>query len=56
MFNMAERWDMHHGKNPVRLVKFLPEDNLQFQTLSEEDERVLLMASTSGSGPMRFSI
>jgi integrase len=45
MFNMAERWDMHHGKNPVRLVKFLPEDNLQFQTLSEEDERLLLMAS-----------
>jgi len=45
MFNMAERWGMHHGANPVRLVKFLPENNLQYRTLSEDDERRLLEAS-----------
>jgi integrase len=45
MFNMAERWGMHQGTNPVRLVKFLPEDNLQFQTVSEEEEQRLLEAS-----------
>ena len=45
MFNLAERWELHHGKNPVKLVGFLPEDNLQFQTLSEDDERKLLSFS-----------
>ena len=45
MFNMAERWGMHHGANPVRWVKFLPENNLQFKTLSEDEERRLLTAS-----------
>jgi integrase len=45
MFNVAERWSLHQGANPVRLVKFLPEDNLQFQTLSPEDERKLLASS-----------
>ncbi len=45
MFNMAERWELHRGANPVRLVKFLPEDNLQFQTLSEDEEQRLLAAS-----------
>jgi integrase len=45
MFNMAERWGMHHGANPVRLVKFLPENNLQFKTLSDDEERRLLAAS-----------
>ena len=42
MFNMAERWDQYQGKNPVRLVKFLPEENLQFKTLSQEEEQALL--------------
>jgi integrase len=42
MFNVAERWSLHRGSNPVRLVKFLREDNLKFQTLSEEEERALL--------------
>lgn len=42
MFNMAERWSLHQGTNPVRLVKFLPENNLQFQTVSEQDEQRLL--------------
>ena len=45
MFNMAERWGQHQGTNPVRLVKFLPENNLRFQTLSEDEERRLLLAS-----------
>jgi integrase len=45
MFNMAERWGMYHARNPVRLVKFLPEDNLQFRTISEDDEQRLLEAS-----------
>src|SRR5579871_999466 len=45
MFNVAERWGLHHGTNPVRLVKFLPEHNLRFQTLSEEEEKRLLSAA-----------
>jgi integrase len=45
MFNMAERWGFYQGSNPVRWVKFLPEDNLQFQTVSEQDERRLLECS-----------
>jgi integrase len=46
MFNVAERWGMHQGTNPVRLVKFLPENNLRFQTLDPEDERKLLASSS----------
>jgi len=42
MLNLAERWGLRQGPNPVRMVKFLREDNLQFQTLSEEDEKALL--------------
>jgi integrase len=42
MFNVAERWDLYRGTNPVRLVRFLPENNLQFQTLSHQQERTLL--------------
>ena len=45
MFNVAERWGQYQGTNPVRLVKFLPENNFRFQTLSEEEERRLLEAS-----------
>jgi len=36
---------MHQGGNPVRFVKFLPEDNLRFETLREAQERALLLAS-----------
>ena len=43
--NLAERWGMYRGPNPVRLVKFLPENNLKFQTLSEDEERSLLSCS-----------
>ncbi|MDQ6677302.1 MAG: tyrosine-type recombinase/integrase [Acidobacteriota bacterium] len=42
---MAERWGMFQGTNPVRLVKFLPEDNLKFRTVSESEERLLLESS-----------
>lgn len=45
MFNMAERWRLYQGTNPVRLVKFLPEDNLQFRTLGIEEEQRMLEAS-----------
>ncbi len=45
MFNMAERWGLYRGANPVRWVKFLPENNLQFRTLSEDEEQQLLAAS-----------
>ena len=44
MFNMAERWGLFRGRNPVRDVKFLAEDNLQFRVLSEPDEEKLLRA------------
>jgi integrase len=46
MFNMAERWEMHHGTNPVRRVRFLPENNFRSRTLSEEEERRLLSFSS----------
>jgi integrase len=42
---LAERWGLHQGTNPVRLVKFLRENNLKFHALSEDDERALLLAS-----------
>jgi integrase len=45
MLNLAERWDLKRAPNPVRMVKFLAEDNLQFQTLSDEDEKALLSSS-----------
>ena len=45
MLNIAERWGQHQGANPVRFVKFLPEDNLRFETLSEDQEQTLLLAS-----------
>jgi integrase len=45
MFNMAERWVEYQGTNPVRLVRFLPEDNLRFETLSEIEEKALYLAS-----------
>src|SRR6185295_10633703 len=47
MFNLAERWKLHQGPNPVRHVKFLAEDNLKFQTLSESEEQAILACSPS---------
>jgi integrase len=42
MFNMAEHWQLFFGRNPVRGVKFLEEDNLQIRSLSEAEQEKLL--------------
>jgi integrase len=42
LFNLAEHWGFHRGRNPVRGVKFLAEDNLQFRSLSEAEEEALV--------------
>ena len=42
MFNIAERWGQHQGANPVRMVRFLPENSVKYRTLSAEEERKLL--------------
>jgi len=38
MFNMAERWGLYRGRNPVKGVRFLNENNLQVRSLSDEEE------------------
>ncbi|MBV8551264.1 MAG: hypothetical protein JOY54_08175 [Acidobacteriaceae bacterium] len=42
LFNMAEQWDIYRGRNPVKRVKFLAENNLQFCSITEEEEARLL--------------
>ena len=42
MYNLAEAWGLHHGRNPVKGVRFLAENNLKLRTLSEEEEAKLL--------------
>jgi integrase len=42
LFNLAEQWGLYRGRNPVKGVRFLDEDNLKLRTLSEEEEGVLL--------------
>jgi len=42
MFNLAEHWKLFFGRNPVRGVKFLQEDNVQIRSLSEAEEEKLL--------------
>ena len=42
LFNMAEKWGLYRGRNPVKGVKFLSENNLQFRSLTEEEEARLL--------------
>jgi integrase len=42
MYNLAEQWGLYRGKNPVKGIKFLDEDNLKLRTLSEGEERALL--------------
>ena len=44
LFNLAERWDLYRGRNPVRDVKFLDEDNLRYRTLTEDEEKALVAA------------
>jgi integrase len=42
MLNLADRWGLHQGPNPVRFVRFLREDNYRLRTLSEDEEHKLL--------------
>jgi integrase len=44
LFFQAEKWGLHTG-NPVRLVRFLTEDNLKCETLSPDEEAALLLAA-----------
>ena len=42
MYNLAEAWGLFHGRNPVKGVRFLPENNLKLRILSEPEEAKLL--------------
>ena len=42
LFNLAEQWGLYRGRNPVRAIRFLDENNLRLRTLSEREESVLL--------------
>jgi integrase len=42
MFNVAEHWQLFSGRNPVKGVKFLQEDNVQIRSPSEAEEEELL--------------
>jgi len=42
LFNMADQWQLYFGRNPVKGVKFLQEDNLQIRCLSDAEEERLL--------------
>jgi integrase len=42
MFNLAIRWDLYSGLNPVRKVKFFREFNNRLRILSPEEEEKLL--------------
>jgi integrase len=42
LFNLAEQWGLYRGRNPVKGVRFLDENNLKLRTLSEEEEGSLL--------------
>jgi len=42
MYDLAEAWGLHQGRNLVKGVRFLPENNLKLRTLSEEEEAKLL--------------
>ena len=42
MFNLAEQWAIHRGRNPMKGVRFLSENNLQFRSLSDAEEAALI--------------
>ena len=42
LFNVAEQWGIYRGRNPVKGLKSLSENNLRFRSLTEEEERQLL--------------
>src|SRR3569833_2258897 len=41
-FNLAEQWGLYRGRNPEKGLKFLPENNCQFRSLTKEEEERLL--------------
>ena len=45
MVNLAKRWEMFEGTNPVALVTRLREGNLRLRVLSEEEEAAVLGCS-----------
>jgi integrase len=42
LFNLADQWGLYRGRNPVRGVRFLDENNLKTRILSESEEAILL--------------
>jgi integrase len=42
LFNVANQWGLFRGRNPVKGVRFLDENNLKLRTLSEGEEAALL--------------
>jgi integrase len=42
LFNMAEQRGLYRGRNPVKGVRFLDENNLRLRMLSEGEEAALL--------------
>jgi integrase len=42
LFNLASEWGFHKGRNPVKGVRFLDENNLKLRTLSGAEEAKLL--------------
>ena len=42
MFNLAEQWGLFRGRNPMKGIKFLSENNLQFRSVTEAEEATLL--------------
>ena len=42
IFNLASEWGLYRGRNPVKGVRFLDEDNVKVRTLSEAEEARLL--------------
>ena len=42
LFNLAEQWGLYRGRNPVKGVRFLDENNLKLRMLSEGAEAALL--------------
>lgn len=46
LFNLAEKWEQFHGKNPVSKSGLLKEDNLQERILTFEEEEALITNSS----------
>jgi len=56
MFNKAEHWQLCFGRNPVKGVKFLEEDDLQIRSLSEAEEEKLLQCCSYLQDLVTFAI